>query len=88
MSELFTVSIITSELCFVKYPSDVIVLSANSYKYEQAFTNCLHGYDRARNVHANNVTRVHENSCMVLIPLCKNNLNLPVSNTDHYALIK
>ena len=32
--------------------------------------------------------RVHENSCTVLIPRCKNNLNLPISHTDHYALRK
>ena len=30
---------------------------------------------------------VHENSCTVLIPLRKNNLYLPISHTDHYALI-
>ena len=30
------------------------------------------------------VLRVHENLCTVLIPLCKNNLNLPISHTDHY----
>ena len=53
----------------------------------QAFTNCVHGYDRARNVHVT-ALRVHENSCTVLIPLCKNNLNLPISHTDHYALRK
>ena len=29
---------------------------------------------------------VHENLCMVLIPLCKNDLNLSISHTDHYAL--
>ena len=26
---------------------------------------------------------VHKNLCMVLIPLCKNNLNLPISHTVH-----
>ena len=31
---------------------------------------------------------LHDNSCMLLIPLCKNNLNLPVSHTDRYALRK
>ena len=32
---------------------------------------------------------VIENLCTVLlIPLCKNNLNLPISHTDHYALRK
>ena len=29
---------------------------------------------------------VHENLWMVLIPLCKNDLNLSISQTDHYAL--
>ena len=32
--------------------------------------------------------RVHENSCPVLIPLCKNDLNLPIYFTVHYALKK
>ena len=32
--------------------------------------------------------RGHKNSCTVLIPLCKNNFNLPISHTDHYALRK
>ena len=27
---------------------------------QQAFTNCVHGYDRARNVHANNVTHTQK----------------------------
>ena len=31
---------------------------------------------------------VHENSCTVLIPLCKNNLNLLISYTDHYYCFK
>ena len=29
---------------------------------------------------------VHENSCTVLVPLCKNNLNLPTPHTDHYTV--
>ena len=32
--------------------------------------------------------RVHENSCMLLVPLCKNNFNLLISHTDQYALRK
>ena len=32
------------------------------------------------------VLRVHEKSCTVLILLWKNNLNLPISHSDHYAL--
>ena len=31
---------------------------------------------------------IHKNLCTVLIPLCKNNLNLPIFHTDHYALRK
>ena len=31
---------------------------------------------------------VHENSCTLLIPLCKNNLNLPIHHKDYYALRK
>ena len=31
---------------------------------------------------------VHENSCTVLIPLCKNNLNLPIHHTDNCTLWK
>ena len=34
------------------------------------------------------VLHVHKNSCTVLVPLCKNNLNLPISDKDHYALRK
>ena len=48
----------------------------------QAFTNCVHV------TCTQTVLRVHENSCTVLIPLCKNNLNLPISHKDHYALRK
>ena len=29
-----------------------------------------------------------ENFCMVLIPLCKNNLNLSISHTDHYYALR
>ena len=32
--------------------------------------------------------RRHENSFTVLILLCKNNLNLPISHTDNYPLKK
>ena len=32
--------------------------------------------------------RVHENFCTILIPLCKNNLNLRVSHKDHYTFRK
>ena len=32
--------------------------------------------------------RVQGNSCTLLIPLCKNNLNLLMSHTDHYDLRK
>ena len=31
---------------------------------------------------------VRKNLCTLLIPLCKNNLSLPISYTDHYALRK
>ena len=41
----------------------------------QDFTNC---------VHVQSVLYVHQNLCTALIPLCKNNLNLPISHTDHY----
>ena len=30
--------------------------------HQQAFTNCVHGYDRAPNVHANGVTRTRKQS--------------------------
>ena len=43
----------------------------------QAFANWMHGYNRACNMHANSITRA-KNLYTVLIPLCKNNLNLPV----------
>ena len=33
-------------------------------------------------------SRVHEYSCTTLSPLCKNNLNLPFSHADRYALRK
>ena len=42
-----------------------------------AFTNCVHGEDRARNVHITELG-VQEYSCRVLISSCKNNLNLPL----------
>ena len=32
--------------------------------------------------------RGHEKSCTVVIPLFKNNLNLPVSHADHYYAIR
>ena len=32
--------------------------------------------------------RRHEKSCTVVIPLFKNNLNLPVSHADHYYAIR
>ena len=48
----------------------------------QAFTNCVHGYDRVSNIHAKDIT---ENLCTILIPVCKHNLNLPISHTDQYA---
>ena len=32
--------------------------------------------------------RINKNLCMVLVPLYKNNLNLAISHTDHYALRK
>ena len=38
----------------------------------QAFTNCMHGYDRARKRHY---------TCTVLIPQCKNNLNMPMCSS-------
>ena len=66
---------------------DYGVARFNSSVTYKAFTNCVHGYDRAPNVDANGVTR-HENSCTVLIPLCKNNLNMQISHIDHYALRK
>ena len=50
-----------------------------SERNAQAFTNCVYGYDCVPNVHANNVTRT-QNSCMLLIPLFKNNWNLSISN--------
>lgn len=31
---------------------------------------------------------MRKNLCTVLIPLCKNSLNLPISHTDYYPLIK
>ena len=31
---------------------------------------------------------IHKNLCTVSISPCKNNLNLPISHTDHYALRK
>ena len=34
------------------------------------------------------VLHMHTNSCLVLIPLCKDHLNLPISLADHYALRK
>ena len=40
----------------------------------------------ARNMHANSTLCTNENLCMVLIPLFKNNLNLPISLIDHYGL--
>ena len=42
----------------------------------QVFTNCMHSYDCTCNMHA--VLHLHKKLCMVLIPLCKNNLNLPM----------
>ena len=44
-----------------------------------AFTNWVHCYNCACNMHT--VLQVHENSCMILIPLCKNNLNLPICSS-------
>ena len=46
----------------------------------QAFTYCMHGYDRVCNVQANGVTRV-QNSCKVLIRLSKTNLKLPICSS-------
>ena len=34
------------------------------------------------------VLHKHKNFCTLLIPLCKNNLNLAISHTDHYTLRK
>ena len=53
----------------------------------QAFTNCMHSYNCAHNLHANGLTRTQK-SCTVLTPLCKNKLNLPIYLRDHYALRK
>ena len=53
----------------------------------QVFTKCVHGEDHACNMHAKAFC-VHENSCTVLIPLRKNNLNLLISYTDHYYCFK
>ena len=44
--------------------------------YFQAFTNCVHGYDRARNVYANGVTRAPKfvqgiDSCVKIIWICQ-----------------
>ena len=54
---------------------------------QQVFTNCVHSYDCTRNVYANGVTSTQK-SCTLLIPLCKNNLNMPIPHTNHYALRK
>ena len=43
----------------------------------QAFINCVHGHDHARHVHANGVTWTRKFK-HGMIPLCKNNLNLPI----------
>ena len=53
----------------------------------QAFTNCMHCYNCAHNMHSNSLTRT-EKSCTVLTPLYKNKLNLPIYLRDHYALRK
>ena len=46
----------------------------------QAFLNCVHGYDGARNVHEKGVTRTRK-FVHVLIPLFKNNLHLPMCSS-------
>ena len=46
---------------------------------------CMLGYNRTHNMHANSIT-CNKNLCTVLVPLCENNLNLPISHTDHYTL--
>ena len=56
---------------------------AITFHWFQAFTNCVHGYDCVRNVYVNGVTRARK--FMVLIPLCKNKLNLPIYHTDLYV---
>ena len=47
----------------------------------------MHGYDHACNMQQTALL-INEILCVVLIPLCKNNLNLPIPHTDHYALRK
>ena len=37
-----------------------LVLFISVIYHKQAFTNCVHGYDRARNVHANGITRTRK----------------------------
>ena len=54
---------------------------------KQDFTNYVHSYDRALTCMQETLC-VHKKLCTVLIPLCKNNLKLPMSHTDPYALRK
>ena len=64
-----------------QYHNDNFMLITEQYfqtlaSVPQVFTNCMHGYDCTCNMHA--VLHLHKKLCMVLIPLCKNNLNLPM----------
>ena len=51
----------------------------NLSRSKQAFTNCVHDYGNATKKQM--ALCVHKNFCMVLILLCRNSLNLPISQT-------
>ena len=53
---------------------------------KQAFTNCVHGYDRTRNRQVKDITCARK-SCTVLIKNTMENYLLP-AHTDHYYALK
>ena len=53
-------------------------------RYKQITVNCRNLHETSKQT----AFSVPQNLCMVLIPLCKNNLNMLISHTDHYALRK
>ena len=47
-------------LVFFYFMYIYLVLFISGIYHKQAFTNGVHGYDRARNVHANDITRTRK----------------------------